>query len=896
MKKIYLSLLLVACFFSSVFGTGEFLGTWAVPNGPMDIAIDSSGNKYVCNNWEIMIKYNSSDVLVSSWNVVGSGNGVAVDSSYVYNGQQRGPSAGNFSQVVSYSLSGTTTTTWGTTPGSGAGQFNGPYNGLALDSTYIYVTDTGNNRIQKLNKNGTFDTGWGTGLDIPQGIAVDSNYVYVCNTGNNAVMKYNKTGTAQTFSVAGDSIAVTNPIDVVVDSSGRIYVLSATVTDVKVIVYDPNTGSSLGQWGSVGTATGEFNLTDTTTTVEGGLGIDSSDRIYVADFANNRIQFFQGYTTGNTYSISGYVRDVTATGLANVTVVLSGSANSNTATDNSGYYIFTSLTSGAYTITSKKNGYSFSPPNRPFSSLAANQTAQDFTGTSLLNQYVTQWAVGTSTDNGPIDVAVDSSENIFVCDYWDQLLRFDSSKVIITSWTSPANAYPYELQADNSYVYVCQTDTMRKYSKDGATVVTVWGTTRGSGNEQFDRARDLDIDGSYIYVLDAFTNNRVQILTPAGGFYGRWSYTGLTQPEALAVDSDYVYIGATWDNVVKKYAKLTGVEAAGFTAPAIIRPKDLETDNNGHLYVLQSSHVVVLDAATGTQLAKFGEAGTGNSQFNNASGIGVDSNGNLYVSDYGNARVQVFTAYSDYYSISGYVKNASSAALSGVTVTLSGAGSGSYTTGSDGYYIFVNLSTGTYTVAPTKTNWSFSSWTGSFSGNVTQNFFGTSTVQLYTLTGYTRDGTGAAIGSVAIALTGPENINTVSGADGSYSIPDLPSGTYNVTATKTNWSFSAWSAASITSNATHDFTGTALVTFYSISGYIRTASSVAINAVTLTLAGAEASSTTTNSNGLYTFSNLPAGGYTITPAKTSYSFSPAIWTGTVSNADLTQNFTGTAQA
>ncbi len=65
--------------------------------------------------------------------------------------------------------------------GSGAKQFVRPH-GIAFDSKdYMYITDMGNSRVQKFDKNGTFILTWGsygTGKDqfsgsIP-GIAVDS--------------------------------------------------------------------------------------------------------------------------------------------------------------------------------------------------------------------------------------------------------------------------------------------------------------------------------------------------------------------------------------------------------------------------------------------------------------------------------------------------------------------------------------------------------------------------------------------------------------------------------------------------------------------------------------------------------------------------------------------------
>ncbi len=58
------------------------------------------------------------------------------------------------------------------------------------------------------------------------------------------------------------------------------------------------------------------------------------------------------------------------------------------------------------------------------------------------------------------------------------------------------------------------------------------------------------------------------------------------------------------------------------------------------------------------------------------------------------------------YSISGTITSGGTG-ISGVTVTLSGAGSGTTTTDSNGNYTFTGLSNGSYTVTPSKSGYTF---------------------------------------------------------------------------------------------------------------------------------------------------------------------------------------------
>jgi len=78
---------------------------------------------------------------------------------------------------------------------------------------------------------------------------------------------------------------------------------------------------------------------------------------------------------------------------------------------------------------------------------------------------------------------------------------------------------------------------------------------------------------------------------------------------------------------------------------------------------------------------------------------------------------------------------------------------------------------------------------------------------------------------------------------------------------------------------------------YSISGRVVTSTGIAISGVSVSRGSG--SPVLTDSNGNYTFAAVPAGSYTLTPAKSGYGFSPATRSVTVSTANVAgQNFTG----
>jgi hypothetical protein len=80
---------------------------------------------------------------------------------------------------------------------------------------------------------------------------------------------------------------------------------------------------------------------------------------------------------------------------------------------------------------------------------------------------------------------------------------------------------------------------------------------------------------------------------------------------------------------------------------------------------------------------------------------------------------------------------------------------------------------------------------------------------------------------------------------------------------------------------------------YIISGTITEGGSD-LSGVTVTLSGAQSGSTTTNSSGYYSFTNLPAGSYTVTPSKANYTFYPLSWSGSLGPDVTAADFTATA--
>ena len=265
------------------------------------------------------------------------------------------------------------------------------------------------------------------------------------------------------------------------------------------------------------------------------------------------------------------------------------------------------------------------------------------------------------------------------------------------------------------------------------------------------------------------------------------------------------------------------------------------------------------------------------------------------------------TSADSLYSISGIVTNSDNdgEALNNVTMTLSGANSGTVTTDTNGSYTFSGLANGGYTLIPSLSGYVFnpSSSSQTIGGkNITGVNF-TATVNptpTYIISGtVTLSGVGMQGITVSLSGLGIESVTTDAG--GRYTFSGLANGTYIIVPTQTGESFDPENISETINGA--DITGvnfTNTTTTYRISGKV----SGAVRAgVTMTLSGTASGSVSvisesviSDSSGNYSFQNLANGSYNITPTLAGYTFTPPVLVVGVSNRDITSiNFTSSPQ-
>jgi len=266
-------------------GTAGYSGdggaaTAAMLNRPVSVTVDSSGNMYIGDRYNNRIRrVNTSGIITT---VAGTG-------------------------TAGYSGDGGAAT---------AANLNNPI-GVAIDSTAnMYIADYFNNRIRKVNTSGIITTIAGTGtagysgdggaataarIDGPYGVAIDSSgNMYIADTNNHRIRKVNTSGIITTVAgtgtagYSGDGGAATaariySPYGVTIDSTGNMYIADGTDNRIRkvnssgIISTVAGTGTA-GYSGDGGAAIAARIYTPI------GVAIDSTGNMYIGDFNNNRIR------------------------------------------------------------------------------------------------------------------------------------------------------------------------------------------------------------------------------------------------------------------------------------------------------------------------------------------------------------------------------------------------------------------------------------------------------------------------------------------------------------------------------------------------------------------------------------------------------------------------------
>jgi len=665
--------------------TGVYGSTAGLLSYPAGVFVDGSGNLYVTdvdnNRIQEWAPGATSGITVAGTGVYGSSpsqlaypHDVFVDGSgniYVADAtnsriQEWAPGATAGNTVAGSSVGAT---------GGSAGLLNYPTSVYVDGSGNIYVADQNNNRIQEWAPGATAGTtvagigGYGssaTQLEYPTGVYVDGyGDIYVADQYNHRIQEYVETivktytpATGGSYTVSVTAVDGCKAIDTFKIATPPAIKGSTNVcVGSTITLSDSATG---GSWSSSNTSIATVSSKGVVT----GVSIGTDTIKYVVTLscgsAVTTIVITVGAIiapiTGSTNICKG------ATGILNDSMsggVWSSSNKSIAIISSSG--VVTGISTGTDTIKYTKT-IGLCPTTTytaitiiPIPSLSVSgNLCSDSTimVSSTLGADSIEWE---STSDSVLETSVATVETLGITVAGDEIAGSAPNELY----------YPWGVSVDGSgnvYVVDYYNNRIQKWAPGATSITTVAGTgVGGSAPNQLYYPTGVFVDGSgNIFIADQ-SNNRIQEwaagatsgITVAGtGVYGSGP-DQLYYPQGVFVDgSGNIYVADMNNNRVQKWmpgatsgTTVAGTGIYGSGPDQLADPTSVFVDGSGNIYVADQYNYRVQEwapgATSGTTVAGItGIYGSGSSELTYPYGVSVDVNGNIYVADYVNNRIQ----------------------------------------------------------------------------------------------------------------------------------------------------------------------------------------------------------------------------------------------------------------
>jgi RHS repeat-associated protein len=506
--------------------------------------------------------------------------------------------------------------------GSGEGQFTTP-TGIAIDTAgNVYVTDSGNDRIEKFSAEGAYLAQYGSagsGIEQfkdPTGITYDDGDLYVIDSENDRVEQLTEAGeyVAQWGSqgtgngqFTKPSYIAANPVTAAlyVSDEGNERVQQFTINGAYVATFGAS-GSGAGQLGSGGTP-----VTD-------GVAVSATGAIYVADTTNDRVEEWQPVPPAPIYTSQFGTK---------------GSENGQLKEPRG-----VDVTKGGNLLVLD----------------TSNGRVQEFSPAGKYEAKFGAYGGAAGDMKEPLGMAIDAKGNIWIADTGNN--RVD------------------EFNEKHEFVQTFGFGVSNGEEKLEVCASTCKAGIAGAGTGQFKEAKGIAVTtAGTVYVSDG-ANNRVEEFNEKGEFLAAFGFgvsnekaeyeictssckggiagSGNGQfnaPRGVAVSpTGQIWVADDGNNRVEEFNEedkyLSKFGSKGTGNGQLDEPKGIDIAASGDILVANGADDRVQEfTPSGTVLATVGGQGAGNGQFEEPWGIAVTAAGAMYVADIKNNRIEEFT-------------------------------------------------------------------------------------------------------------------------------------------------------------------------------------------------------------------------------------------------------------
>ena len=287
--------------------------------------------------------------------------------------------------------------------------------------------------------------------------------------------------------------------------------------------------------------------------------------------------------------------------------------------------------------------------------IATNQSFGDNAHSQVL-----QWGSFGQIDNGEFfqleSISVDDEGNVYVTDSGNaRVQKFTSDGQFMGTWgvsgtdngefKKPTGIATYE---NNVYVVDTEQARIQVFDSTGKFLQS-WGEF-GSDHGELKKPTGIAISNDgVVYVADT-ENHRIQQFTTDGEFLSSFGIFGLGDgklrtPVDVALGENYIYVSDPGNYKIEKY-NYEGISVASFDyrfGGFSIQPNGLTVDRDGNIYLADSNkHRIVKIDPEGNTLKIFGSVGNDKGKFVQPKDVVLDDRGFLFVTEFGNNRIQKF--------------------------------------------------------------------------------------------------------------------------------------------------------------------------------------------------------------------------------------------------------------
>jgi sugar lactone lactonase YvrE len=575
----------------------------------------------------------------------------------------------------------------------------------------FYVASSFQNRVYRVTANGRLRLVAGIGspgfsgdggpatlaqLYSPTGLAVDTaGNLFIADNHNYRIRRVTPGGVISTVAGNGNagfsgdggpatSAQLSAPHGLAVDATGNLFITTAGDHRVRKVA-PGGVISTVAGIGFAGFSGDGGPATAAQLNMPLGVAVDAAGNLFIADYYNNRVR---KVTPG------GVISTVAGNGVTQGIIGDGGPATSarldlpwSTAVDAAGN-LFISEYSGARIRKVTPGGV--------ISTVAGNGL-QGFIGDGGPATSAKLWA--------PLGLCLDSSGNLLIADSYNSCVRKVNSSGVISTVAGngprgdadggPAASaqldYPYGLAVDasgNLFISDSGNYRVRKVTIDGVISTVAGNGTQGFSGDggpatsaQLNYPSGLALDSSGNLFISDLWNHSIRKVTPGGlistvvgkgtqGFSGDGgpaTSAQLNWPWGLTVDrSGNLFIADYWNNRVRKVT-LGGVistvagggtdfssgDGGPATSALLNSPSDVAVDTDGNLFIAEYGSARIRKVTPGGVIStvagkgSWGFSGDGGpatlAQIYSPTGLAFDPSGNLFIADCGNSAIRKVT-------------------------------------------------------------------------------------------------------------------------------------------------------------------------------------------------------------------------------------------------------------